>query len=131
MSASFDRFLNARHSLARKASLGRAFTVTRQSWRLTDDPRVTPPEVEVLATRRTASEAADLAREAAWEFKRYGFHKPSGAWWGADAETFHRFLVRPGSRAPFAAVAAMTVAGVAAVALSRRWSKRRGKGASA
>ena len=59
MSASFDRFLNARRQVSRKASLGRAFTVTRQSWRLTDDPRTTPPEVEVLATRRTASEAAD------------------------------------------------------------------------
>src|SRR3974377_1289196 len=30
MSASFDRFLNARHRQSRKTSLGRAFTVTRQ-----------------------------------------------------------------------------------------------------
>ena len=125
MSASFDRFLNARHSLARKASLGRAFTVTRQSWRLTDDPRVTPPEVEVLATRRTASEAADLAREAAWTYKRYGFHKPSGAWWGADAESFHRFLIRSDSAAAAGALAALTLAGVAAFALSRRRTGRR------
>jgi hypothetical protein len=120
MSASFDRFLNARHKLSRKASLGRAFTVTRQSWRLSDDPQVTPPEVEVLATRRSASEAADLARESAWAFKRYGFHKPSGAWWGADAESFHRFLVRPSSQATAGALAALALAGVAAVALSRR-----------
>jgi hypothetical protein len=129
MSASFDRFLNARHTLSHKASLGRAFTLTRQSWRLSDDPRVTPPEVEVLATRRTASEAADLAREAAWSFKRYGFHKPSGAWWGADAETFHRFMVRPSSRATAGALAAVLVAGVAgaAVAFSRR--KPSGEGA--
>ena len=124
MSASFDRFLNARHSLSHKASLGRAFTVTRQTWRLTDDPQTTPPQVEVLATRRTASEAADLAREAAWAFKRYGFHKPSGAWWGADGETFHRFLVRPSSRATFGALAAVALAGVAAVALSRRKAAR-------
>jgi hypothetical protein len=124
MSASFDRFLNARHRLSHKASLGRAFTVTRQSWRLTDDPRTTPPEVEVLATRRTASEAADLAREAAWGFKRYGFHKPSGAWWGVDGETFHRFLVRPSSRATASAVAAVALAGVAAVLLSRRGAPR-------
>ena len=120
MSASFDRFLNARHKLSRKASLGRAFTVTRQSWRLADDPRITAPEVEVLATRRTASEAADLAREAAWTFKRFGFHKPSGAWWGADSETFHRFLVRPSSRATAGALAAVALAGIAAVAISRR-----------
>ena len=128
MSASFDRFLNARRQVSRKASLGRAFTVTRQSWRLTDDPRTTPPDVEVLATRRTASEAADLAREAAWGFKRYGFHKPSGAWWGADAETFHRFVVRPSSRATAGALAAVALAGVAALALSTRKSGRgRGK----
>ena len=130
MSASFERFLNARHRQSRKASLGRAFTVTRQCWKLIDDPRVTPPEEETLATRRTASEAADLAREAAWGFKRYGFHKPSGAWWGADSETFHRFVVRPSSPATAtagAAVLALTLAGVAAVALSRR--SARGKDA--
>ena len=55
MSASFDRFLNARHRQSRKTSLGRAFTVTRQSWRLSDDPRDTAPEMEVMATKRTAS----------------------------------------------------------------------------
>lgn len=123
MSASFERFLNARHRQSRKASLGRAFTVIRQSWKLTDDPRETPPEEETVATRRTASEAADLAREAAWGFKRYGFHKPSGAWWGADGENFHRFMVRPSSQGAAtagAAVLAVALAGVAAVALSRR-----------
>lgn len=120
MSASFDRFLNARHRQSRKASLGRAFTVTRQSWRLNDDPRETAPEVEVMASRRTASEAADLAREAAWSFKRYGFHKPSGAWWGADSEMFHRFMVGPRSQQALGALLAVAVAGVAAVALSQR-----------
>jgi hypothetical protein len=124
MSVSFDRFLNARHRLSKKASLGRAFTVTRQSWRLADDPRITAPDVEVMATRRSASEAADLAREAAWGFKRYGFHKPSGAWWGADADNFHRFMVRPSSRATAGALAAVALAGVAAVALSRRRAER-------
>jgi hypothetical protein len=127
MSASFDRFLNARHRPSRKASLGRAFSVVRQSWRLTDDPQTVPPEVEVLATRRTASEAADLAREAAWSFKRYGFHKPSGAWWGADAENFHRFVIRVGAGAKVraGAVAAVTLAGVAAILWSRRKSRGR------
>jgi hypothetical protein len=126
MSASFDRFLNTRPRLSRKASLGRAYSVLRESWKLTDDPRVTRPKVEVLTTRRTASEAADLAREAAQEFKRFGFHKPSGAWWGADAEIFHRFVIRPGSGAVRAgALAAVTVAGVAAFALSRRSRRAR------
>jgi hypothetical protein len=121
MSASFDRFLNAKHRQTRKASLGRAFSVVQQTWKLSDDPRVKPPQVEVLATRRTASEAADLAREAAWSFKRYGFHKPSGAWWGADADTFHRFVIRPGSQAmKSGALAALTLAGIAVFTLSRR-----------
>jgi hypothetical protein len=125
MSASFDRYLNARHRQSRKTSLGRAFTVTRQSWRLADDPRETPPEVEVMATKRSASEAADLAREAAWSFKRYGFHKPSGAWWGADGEMFHRFLVGPSSRATTgAALLAVALAGVAAVAITQRQSSQ-------
>lgn len=122
MSASFDRYLNARHRQSRKTSLGRAFTVTRQSWRLADDPRETPPEVEVMATKRSASEAADLAREAAWSFKRYGFHKPSGAWWGADGEMFHRFMVGPTARATTGALLAVAVAGLAAVAISQRKS---------
>jgi hypothetical protein len=121
MNPSFDRFLNARHRVSHKASLGRAFSVVRQSWKLADDPQKTPPEVEVLATRRTASEAADIAREAAWSYKRCGFHKPSGAWWGAEADTFHRFVVRPGSQAVRSGLlAAVAVAGLAAFALSRR-----------
>jgi len=122
MSASFDRFLNARHRQSRKTSLGRAFTVTRQSWRLSDDPRETPPDVEVMATKRSASEAADLARQAAWGFKRYGFHKPSGAWWAADGEMFHRFMVGPNARATGGAILAVALAGLAAVAISQRKS---------
>jgi len=122
MSVSFDRFLNTRHRFSRKASLGRAFSVVRQSWLLTDDPRTIPPEVEVLATRRSASEAADLAREAAWTYKRYGFHKPSGAWWAADGEMFHRFMVGPNARATGGAILAVALAGLAAVAISQRKS---------
>ena len=83
-----------------------------------------------MATRRSASEAADLAREAAWSFKRYGFHKPSGAWWGADGEMFHRFMVAPHSRGATGALLAVALAGVAAVAISQRKSGgRRRKGA--
>jgi hypothetical protein len=121
MSASFDPFLNARAQISRKASLGRAFSVVRQSWRLSDDPSVKAPKVEVVATNRTASEAADLARDAAGSYRRYGFHKPSGAWWGADADTFHRFLVQGGgSGLKSRALAAVALAGLAAFALSRR-----------
>lgn len=109
--------------------MGRVFSVTRQTWRLSDDPKTVRPELEVIAARRTASEAADLAREAAAAFERHGFHKPSGAWWGADAERFHRFIVRPGSKpAQTAAVIGLSLAGVAAVALARRRAARRSKG---
>jgi hypothetical protein len=73
--------------------LGRIFSVTRQTWQITDDPRKTEPEELALATQRTASDAADLAREAAAAFREHGFHKPSGAWWAADGTLFHRFLV--------------------------------------
>lgn len=125
MSVTFDRFLNARQRHARKASLGRAFTVVRQTWRLTDDPQTEPPREEVIATRRSASEAADLAREAAWGFRRNGFHKPSGAWWGADGEEFHRFQVRSRNRRRLGTVAVFAVAGLATVAVVRRNGRKR------
>jgi hypothetical protein len=64
------------------------FSVIRQTWRLTDDPRKTKPEELALATNRTAADAADLARDAAAEYSTYGFHKPSGAWWAADGGFF-------------------------------------------
>jgi hypothetical protein len=121
MTTPFDRFLRHSRVIPARESLGRVFSVTRQSWRLTDDPRETRPETEVLATRRTASEAADLAREAALAFGRNGFHKPSGAWWGADGERFHRFVIRAGRRGTQAAVAlGVGVAGLTALAFLRR-----------
>lgn len=124
MSVSFDRFLNARHRVSRKASLGRAFTVERQTWRLSDDPQTTPPQVQVVATRRTASEAADLAREAAWAYARNGFHKPSGAWWAAEGALFHRFVVRAGSGRGAGVLAALALAGIAAVAIAGRKGRK-------
>ena len=125
MSVSFDRFLNARQRHDRKASLGRAYTVVRQTWQLTDDPQTQPPREEIIATRRSASEAADLAREAAWSFRRNGFHKPSGAWWGADTEEFHRFKVLRRSRPRVGAVAVVALAGLAAVAVVNRKGRKR------
>ncbi|THD78508.1 MAG: hypothetical protein E7812_10970 [Phenylobacterium sp.] len=69
--------------------------MTCESWALSDDPAVKKPRREALATRRTASDAADLARNAAKAHPTHGFHKPSGAWWGADDGAFHRFVVHP------------------------------------
>jgi hypothetical protein len=105
----------------RRDPLGRVFSVRRESWRLDDDPRTTRPQVEVLASRRTAAEAADVAREAAAGFGRHGFHKPSGAWWAAEAGMFHRFRVENQRRAPgllFALVSAAT--GIALLSALRR-----------
>jgi len=88
-----DRLLSARSRTRHGAALGRVFGVTRQSWALTDDPRVTAPALEPLATGRSAAEAADLARDAATAYASHGFHKPSGAWWATQGGRFHRFVV--------------------------------------
>ncbi|MBS0331615.1 MAG: hypothetical protein JSS35_02500 [Proteobacteria bacterium] len=90
-----DRFLARAPILEEGPSLGRVFAVVRESWLLSEDPRAVAPRSELLASRRTALEAADLARDAAEAFDRHGFHKPSGAWWAAEGERFHRFAVRP------------------------------------
>jgi hypothetical protein len=113
----FERFLKPRPSLPSKASLGRGVNVIRQTWRLTDDPRTDRPEIEVLATRRTASDAADVAREAALAFRRHGFHKPSGCWWGADEARFHRFSVRGQTPRATGAGIAVALAALATVAI--------------
>ena len=69
------------------------FSVVRQSWAISDDPKKIKPKDLPLATHRTASDAADLARDAAAAFRSHGFHKPSGAWWASDGKQFHRFVV--------------------------------------
>jgi hypothetical protein len=118
-----ERFLRTRTGLSRKAALGRVFNVTRESWRLTDDPSLVVPEAEQMASRRTASDAADLARQAAVAFARHGFHKPSASWWGADEVRFHRFVVHAGRRPRRGHVAvASALFGLAAVVL---WRGRR------
>jgi hypothetical protein len=89
-----DRFLARAPILEEGPSLGRVFAVVRESWLLSEDPRAIGPRTELLATRRTALEAADLAREGAAEFDRHGFHRPSGAWWASDGVRLHRFAVR-------------------------------------
>jgi hypothetical protein len=82
-----------------------------------DDPQRTPPAIERLVSARTASEAADLAREIALEHPRHGFHKPSGAWWGADQQYFHRVVVHAGRRRSMARPLGVAILGVAALAL--------------
>lgn len=120
-----ERFLGYRSRTRAGAPLGRVFSVIRQSWALSADPKKIKPQETALATHRTASDAADLAKEAAEAFRARGFHKPSGAWWGADDQQFHRFLVAADRRAPAGQVilglgaAALAVAAVAG-ALQRR-----------
>jgi hypothetical protein len=120
MSRRFDRFLRHAPLRPHPASLGRVFGVTQETWRLSDDPTATRPTTELLVSGRTASDAADLARLAAGAFHEHGFHKPSGAWWGADDTHFHRFVVHAGRQRRRRAKATLIgsgAAGVAALAL--------------
>ena len=89
-----DRFLARAPILEEGPTLGRVFAVVRESWLLSEDPRTVAPRSETVVSRHTALEAADLAREAAEAFERFGFHKPSGAWWGSDGVRLHRFAIR-------------------------------------
>lgn len=123
MPRAIERFLRHGPVLPKTPTLGRAYAVTRETWRLSDDPKRVRPALEVLVTRKTASEAADLAREAAEAFDEHGFHKPSGAWWGSDGALFHRFSARPRSRH-----AGLILAGSAALALTAALIGRRNGG---
>jgi hypothetical protein len=112
-----DRFL--RHATIEPdgPTLGRIFDVTRETWALSDDPKSVKPRRELLASRRTAADAADFAREAAETFPEHGFHKPSGAWWGSEGVHFHRFVVHVGKRRTGAVLAAAGLVGVAGLAV--------------
>lgn len=121
MAKSLDRFLRHRTAISKSAALGRVLSVTRETWRLTDDPRAVHPETEVVASRRTASDAADIARDAASTYGRHGFHKASGSWWGADESQFHRFVVHDGRKGAATAIVVVSgLAGLVALALLRR-----------
>jgi hypothetical protein len=126
----YDRFLSSRTRTRAGARLGRVFCVIRQTWLTTDDPKRTKPKETALVTHRTASDAADLARDAATAFRTHGFHKPSGAWWASEGEHFHRFLVapeRPRRAGPVlvgVGVAALAVTALGAALRSRRPRRR-------
>jgi hypothetical protein len=131
MSSSLHRFRRRPETIPRKATLGRVFNVTRETWKLADDPRGAQPWTELLVTGRTASEAADMAREAAKLYARHGFHKPSGSWWAADEAQFHRFVVHAGRRRATTALVLMSgLVGLAAVTLVQRRRRRTGSAAA-
>lgn len=125
MRPSLKPFLRIPAPVSRGPSLGRSYSVLQETWRLRDDPKSVPPKRNLLATRKTASDAADTARASAAEFSDHGFHKASGAWWGSDGVVFHRFVVttrRPGAPVLLAA----SLAGGLALALwGRRSAQRR------
>ena len=127
MAESVDRFLRHRPRISTHAPLGRVFSVTQQSWALTDDPKKTPPTIEVLATGRSAAEAADVARASAATFNRHGFHKPSGAWWASEGGRFHRFVIGNRGRASATLVAGIGLAGVVAGAAGLAFAQQRTK----
>jgi len=126
-----DRFLKHVPIQEDGPTLGRVFAVTRQTWLLSEDPRSVEPRSELLASRRTALEAADLAREAADAFEQHGFHKPSGAWWASDGVRFHRFVVGPGRRPNTGAVLVGSgVAGLVALAAFSFLRRRKARNSS-
>jgi hypothetical protein len=118
------RFIDRSGDIPRTAPLGRVFNVTRETWRLSDDPARVRPAQSWLTTGKTAAEAADFAREAAAGFPRHGFHRRSGAWWAVEGEWFHRFAVHTQPKRKAAILLVATgLAGVAALALARRRSR--------
>lgn len=117
--AQIDRFLRHRPAIPAHHALGLGYSVVRETWDLAADPKATKPLTEVVASARSASEAADLGRAAAVSYARHGFHKPSGAWWAADERRFHRFAVRPRRRAASLLVVGLGLASLAGLSLLR------------
>jgi len=110
-----DRFLRHRPSIPSHRSLGLGYSLVRETWDIGADPKALKPLVEVVASRRSAADAADLGRSAAQAYPRHGFHKATGAWWAVEQRLFHRFAVRPRHRAPTALLLGLGLAGVAAL----------------
>jgi hypothetical protein len=119
-----DRFLSHRPTISDQSGLGRRYGVVRQSWPLEADPGKVRPRRLIVASGRSASEAADIARSAAGDFATHGFHKPSGAWWGVAEGRFHRFMVTSHRPRRSSIMVGMGVLGLAALALAK--SRRAG-----
>jgi len=125
MAESIERFLRRRPTISTHAPLGRVFNVLRETWRLDDDPKRTTPDSGFIATGRSASEAADLAREWTGRFARHGFDKASGAWWAVEGPHIHRITVAPRRRRSVGLALGLGAAGLAAVLVARGASGRR------
>ena len=128
MSESIERFLRRRPTISTHAPLGRVFNVLRETWRLDDDPKRTTPDSGFIATGRSASEAADLAREWTGRNAKHGFDKPSGAWWAVEGPRIHRVTVAPRRRRSLGLALGLGAAGLAAVLVARGASGRRSGG---
>ena len=128
MPRSIDRFLKQAPVYDEGPSLGRIFAVTRETWLLAEDPKRVDPKAELLVSRRTALEAADVARKAAAAFEQHGFHKPSGAWWASDGVRIHRYVVHPAHRRGSGGLVLATVlaagAALAVVGMARTRKRR-------
>lgn len=119
--ASHDQFLNSRSRIEPYAPLGRVFSVIKETWRLQDDPKTVKPAVQLLTAQRSASDAADFARDVASDLAQHGFHKASGAWWGSDGQEFHRFVITARRPAGWGlAVLPMALGFAAMIIFSRR-----------
>jgi hypothetical protein len=106
--------------------LGRNHCVLRQTWLASADPTTAQPAESLLASDRTASDAADLARQVAALFPQHGYEKVTRCWWAKDAENYHRFYVaeqKPRQSAMMLMLgvsAALSVAAIGGVARARK-----------
>ena len=76
-----------------RASLGRDSSIVRLTWGAGEDVGEATPSRTVLATSRTASQAAALASSLASLAAAHGYEKATGAWWAKDEDGQHRFLI--------------------------------------
>lgn len=74
----------------------------------------------MVASRRSASDAADIARVQAAALPRSGYHKPSRAWWGVEGDRFHRFVVQASPQRKAVLALSAGLVGLGVLALIRR-----------
>lgn len=113
--------------------LGRNHCVLRQTWPAAADPQTALPSESLLASDRTASDAADLAREVAGLFPQHGYEKVTRCWWAKDAENYHRFYVSEQKKkaSPIMLMVGVSAAlGLAAMGGAARTRGRRGRSGS-